>query len=103
MALHSIKCVLIGYFGHDAYCLFNKATGKTFCSRDVIFEEGVSHRTLSALPVLNKGEIDHVILQPIDNSLPTLDPSLVPTHITTGPNPSQALPAPQPPTSQTIC
>ena len=38
-----------------------------------------------------------------DNSLPTLDPCLVPTHITTGPNLSQALPAPQPPTSQTIC
>jgi hypothetical protein len=61
LAPRSIKCILIGYFGRDAYKVFDKSTGKTYHCRDVIFEEGIGHCTLSAQPVLNEGEIaDHV-------------------------------------------
>jgi Integrase core domain/GAG-pre-integrase domain len=87
----SIKCVLIGYFGRDAYCLLDKSTGKMFCSRDVIFKKGISHRTISTLQVLNEGEADHVILQPIDDVQPTPELGFIPAHTTTttGPPPPQ--------------
>lgn len=82
----SIKCVLIGYFGHDTYHLLDKSTGKMYCSRDVIFEEGVGHCTVGPLPVSNEGKVDHVILQPTnDPQLP--DIGLGPAHTTTKPKP----------------
>ena len=86
----STKCVLIGYFGHDAYWLFDKSTGKTYRSQDVIFEEGIGHCTLSAPPVSNKGETDHVVLQPSNDTQPISNTGLVPTQLT----------LPQPPTQQ---
>jgi hypothetical protein len=67
---------LIGYFGRDAYRLFDKSTGKMYRSRDVIFEEGIGNRTLGTQPVSNEGEIDRVILQPTNNTQP--NPGLVP-------------------------
>jgi hypothetical protein len=84
LAPRAIKCTLIGYFGRDAYRLLDKATGKVYRSRDVIFEEGVGHRTLDVQPVLNEGELDHIVLQPINNAQPTPDvqSDLVPSHIT---------------------
>jgi hypothetical protein len=94
----SVKCVLIGYFGRDAYRLLDKSTGKVYRSRDVIFEEGIGHRTLSPLPVSNEGELDHVVLQPTDNA-PIPDAGLVPAHITTEstpPQPVQSVPVPNP-------
>jgi hypothetical protein len=53
-------------------------------SRDVIFEEKVGHRTLDTQPVSNKGELDHIVLQPINNAQPTPDvqSDLVPSHTT---------------------
>ena len=66
LSLRSIKCVLIGYFGRDAYRVLDKSTGKVYRSRDVIFEEGIGHRTISTPPVSNEGELDHVVLQPTD-------------------------------------
>ena len=77
---HSIKCVLIGYFGHDAYRLLDRTMGKLFRSQDVIFEEGTGHRTLDAPPVSNEGETDHVILQPTGNKS-TMNPANVTTPI----------------------
>ncbi|RDB21876.1 Retrovirus-related Pol polyprotein from transposon TNT 1-94 [Hypsizygus marmoreus] len=44
----SVKCVLVGYFGRGDYKLLDRTSGRIFRSRDVIFEEGFSHRTLSA-------------------------------------------------------
>ena len=81
LAPRSIKCVLIGYFGHDAYQLLDKTTGKLFHSRDVIFEEGIGHRTLDAQPVSNEEEIDHVILHPTGNET-TPNPGLIPINTT---------------------
>ena len=102
LAPRSLKCVLIGYFGRDAYRLFDKSTGKMYRSRDVIFEEGIGNRTLSAQPVSNEGEIDHVILQPADNSQPILNPGLVPIHIAIESIPPQLVPQPALPHSQAI-
>ena len=93
------KCTLIGYFAHDAYHLLNKATGRIYHSQDVIFEEGVSHQTLDTQLVLNKGELDHIVLQPANNAQPTPDVqySLVPFHTTTGPTTTpQLVPTSQP-------
>ena len=75
LAPWSLKCVLIDYFGHDAYHLLNKLTGKTYHSQDVIFEEGIGHHTLSAPQVSNEGEIDHVVLQPIGDTQPFPNPT----------------------------
>ncbi|CAA7270337.1 unnamed protein product [Cyclocybe aegerita] len=44
----SIKYLLIGYYDHDAYKLFDQHTGKVIKSWDVIFEEGTGHHMLLA-------------------------------------------------------
>ena len=41
-----IKGTLIGYFGCDAYRVFDPVCQKIFCSHDVVFEEGIGHKTL---------------------------------------------------------
>jgi hypothetical protein len=99
LAPRSIKCVLIGYFGHDAYRLLDKSTGKMLRSRDVIFEEGIGHRTISTPQVSNEGEADHVILQSIGDVQPTPELGLIPAHTTTTtgpPLPQSILLAPEP-------
>jgi len=40
-----VKTVLLGYFGRDGYKLLDREIGLTFCSCDVIFEEGITHFT----------------------------------------------------------
>ena len=42
----SVKYVLIGYYGHGAYKLFDSVTGAVIKAQNVIFEEGQSHLTL---------------------------------------------------------
>lgn len=44
--MRSVKAVLVGYFGMGDYKLLERGSGRMFRSRDVIFEEGVAHRTL---------------------------------------------------------
>jgi hypothetical protein len=39
----SVKLTMIGYFEHTGYKLLDKATGKTFKSRDVVFDEQPPH------------------------------------------------------------
>ncbi|EDR06651.1 retrovirus-related pol polyprotein [Laccaria bicolor S238N-H82] len=46
LAPRSIKYALIGYFGRGTYKLWDRASGTTIKSRDVIFEEGHGHRTI---------------------------------------------------------
>jgi hypothetical protein len=46
----SVKLTMIGYFGHTGYKLLDKATGKTFQSRDVVFDEQPPHYSTD-LPV----------------------------------------------------
>jgi len=41
----SMKTALLGYFGRDEYKLLDRETGSTFCSHNVIFEEGITHFT----------------------------------------------------------
>jgi len=42
-----VKTVLLGYFGHNGYKLLDKSTGAIFKSRDVIFEEGITHLVMN--------------------------------------------------------
>ncbi|KAG5726156.1 hypothetical protein E4T56_gene2140, partial [Termitomyces sp. T112] len=41
-----VKCMMVGYFGRGDYKLLEHTTGQIFQSRDVVFEEGLAHRTL---------------------------------------------------------
>ena len=68
--VRSIKGVLIGYFGHDAYQIFDPKTWKIFHSHDVIFEEGVGHKTLP-LPIESVDDLGHVL--PVTNTGTPLD------------------------------
>jgi hypothetical protein len=43
----SVKAVMVGYNGTAGYRLWNAAERKLFDSRDVVFEEGLGHRTRS--------------------------------------------------------
>lgn len=72
----SIKTTLLGYFGRGAYRLLDRATGKIFKSRDVIFDEGTGHRT----PGSNtEGDYD---FSQIDDNLPLpIFPELAPTPV----------------------
>ena len=69
----SIKGVLIGYFGRDAYRIFDPESRKIFHSRDVVFEEGTGHKTLLSTGS-SSGGTDHVITldEPL-NAPPTSD------------------------------
>ena len=60
--LHSIKGILIGYFGWDAYWIFDPISQKIFCSWDIVFKEGIRHKTLPPLTDLSSGGIDQVTL-----------------------------------------
>jgi hypothetical protein len=42
----SVKCILIGYFGRDAYWLYEPEKQTFFQSRDVMFEEGLTNKTI---------------------------------------------------------
>ena len=66
----SIKGVLIGYFGRDAYQIFDPETQKIFHSCDVIFEEGLGHKTLP-LPIESVDDLGHVL--PVTNTGTPLD------------------------------
>jgi len=46
----STRVILIGYFGHKSYKLLNRITGAIFRSKDVIFEEEMTH--LAKQPIL---------------------------------------------------
>jgi len=48
--LRSVKTALLGYFGRDGYKLLEKNTGTIFKSRDVIFEEGITHLAKQPTP-----------------------------------------------------
>ena len=39
----SVKTALLGYFGYNRYKLLDKSTGAVFKSRDIIFEEEITH------------------------------------------------------------
>ena len=54
----SIKYILIGYFGHGTYKLWDQASGTTIKSHDVIFEEGQGHHTITAPTVSFDSTLD---------------------------------------------
>lgn len=44
----STMCIMVGYYGDAAYRCYDPLTRKVLKSHDVIFEEGMGHRTLEA-------------------------------------------------------
>lgn len=54
--LRSIKRIFISYFRHDAYWIFDPMTWKIFRSCDVVFKEGIGHKTLPPLVDLLSGD-----------------------------------------------
>ena len=71
----------MGYFGRDAYRIYNPETHWIYRSWDVFFEEGVRNKTLPPMPDEDRNpSADHIIL---DNP-PTEDSGhnrgLAPTH-----------------------
>ena len=56
-----VKGVLIGYFGHDAYRIFNPDSQRIFCSCDVVFEKGIGYKMLPLSSGLTGGgDVDEV-------------------------------------------
>jgi len=53
-----VKTVLLGYFGHNGYKLLDKSTGAIFKSRDVIFEEGITHLAKQSTPTVLSDDND---------------------------------------------
>ena len=78
----SIKYVLIGYFGHGTYKLWDRASGTTIKSCDVIFKEGQGHHTITA-PTLS-----------FDSTLD--DGDVLPPSETSNFNPSSIIVPPKP-------
>ena len=48
----SVKVSLLGYFGRELYKLLERASGTIFKSRDVIFEEGITHFSSQPKPTI---------------------------------------------------
>jgi len=47
-----VKVSLLGYFGWEGYKLLDRKTGAVFKSRDVIFEEGITHLAKQPTPTV---------------------------------------------------
>lgn len=91
-----MKCVLIGYYGTGDYKLLDRTDGRIFRSRDVIFEEGLPHRTLSHEPPAETVE-DSADLFPSDPT-PTAPTEIASEHeLVPDPLPEPALPQPPAP------
>jgi len=60
----STRVTLIGYFGHGSYKLLNRMTEAIFRSRDVIFEEGMTHLAKQPTPTVFLEEDNSFPLKP---------------------------------------
>jgi len=67
----SIKTALLGYFGCDSYKLLDKSTSAVFKSRDVIFEEGITHLAKQPAPAMFHDGNDLFIYEPLPNNSAT--------------------------------
>ena len=94
-----VKTALLGYFGHDGYKLLDKSTGTVFKSRDVIFEEGITHLVKQLTPTVLSDDNDPFATRLQQNGSvdmvkdnPKPDTILLPTHgIVPRPLPSSEL------------
>jgi len=86
-----VKTALLGYFGHNGYKLLDKSTGTVFKSRDVIFEERITHlvkqptltvlsddNDLFATRLQQNGNADIVKNNPKPEPIPLLTHRIVP-------------------------
>jgi len=82
-----VKITLLGYFEHNGYKLLDKSTGAIFKSRDVIFEEGITHLAKQSTPTVlsDDNNLFATRLQQNGNvgmvkDNPKPEPILLPTH-----------------------
>jgi hypothetical protein len=75
LAARSIKCVLVGYSGTGVYRVLDRETGRVLVTRDVIFEEGTGHRTISIAP--EEEDIDISFSEELTHAATTADPAPV--------------------------
>ena len=61
----SIKGILIGYFGRDAYRIYDPDSRKIIRSQDVIFEEGTGHKMLPLPEQLSGGSDQDIAGKPL--------------------------------------
>jgi len=71
----STRVILIGYFGHKSYKLLNRTTGAIFRSKDVIFEEEMTHLAKQPTPTVFSEEDNPFPLKP-DQTLKNTTKSL---------------------------
>ena len=82
-----VKTALLGYFGHNGYKLLDKSTSTIFKSRDVIFEEGITHLAKQSTPTVLSDDNDLFVIRLQQNgnmdvvkNNPKPEPILLPTH-----------------------
>ena len=73
---------MVGYFGRNAYRLYNPATWQILRSRDVLFEEGSNHKTMPNQPT--DEETDEAL--PEEPVVTPVPPEPTPTASTTTPS-----------------
>jgi hypothetical protein len=83
LAPRSVKLTLIGYFEHAGYKLLDRSTGKTFRSRDVVFDEQPPHYSTDqsiTYPVVDQPvtTTDVMAIAPRPNPISSLHPPVIP-------------------------
>ena len=73
---------MIRYFGRDAYRLYDPMTQQVFHSRDILFEEGLSHKML---PAPSQGEIHEIL--PEEPTMTPMTPEYTTIHPTKSSDP----------------
>ncbi|PPR04698.1 LOW QUALITY PROTEIN: hypothetical protein CVT26_015022 [Gymnopilus dilepis] len=72
LAPRSIKYTMIGYFGRDAYKLYNRASKVVIKARNIVFEEGEAHMTSASVsPPHNPEDVPEDFISPVIQSTAT--------------------------------
>lgn len=82
---HSVKLTMVGYFDRTGYKLLDRATGRTYKSRDVIFEEALPHYSTDAVityPTDNETS-GHTPIAPRPKLITALHPNPPPASLST--------------------
>lgn len=66
---------MIGYYGAGAYQLLDRASGKFYKLRDVIFEEGKAHLTGNLSATSGESDANNTFDSPESFALPNLSPT----------------------------
>ncbi|KIJ23037.1 hypothetical protein M422DRAFT_196412 [Sphaerobolus stellatus SS14] len=98
LAPRSIKYTLIGYYGRDAYRLYDRSSKLVIKARNVIFEEGEGHHTPNIIPV--EEVTDDFLYPQLKDNPPTPPPNtplVIPNKPGLAPRPRESDPPLHPP------